>query len=264
MANFRNFFTRIHRRSPRQWFVFSLLLCLAPILSGSGYYNTSFNSGNEGLFTGLLAAYSFSEASGTTTADKSGHGNNLTLTNTTWTSSGHTGEAVSFNGTTSRAVAGINASLSFPSGYSAMAWVYTTSDSGSDEHIIVSVEYSGNYPITMECFDYVDADGQCDCIIQSSGNWTTTTSTVKIPLNTWTHVACTYDGSHQNIYINGALNSSLATTGVVDSGSNYVDVGYSVNDTGDNYPGIIDDVRVYNRSLSAAEVAQAMNMPVAP
>ena len=51
---------------------------------------------------GLVAAYSFSEGTGTTVADASGNGNTGTIVNATWTTSGKYGDALVFNGTNAR------------------------------------------------------------------------------------------------------------------------------------------------------------------
>src|SRR5207244_5097839 len=47
----------------------------------------------------LVAAYSFDEGSGTSVADASGNGNKGTTANTSWSTAGHSGSALSFNGT---------------------------------------------------------------------------------------------------------------------------------------------------------------------
>lgn len=128
--------------------------------------------------------------------------------------------------------------------------------------MVMGVSYSGSWPAAMECNG--SSPIVCSCIVQTGGTWPGVNATVGISLNTWAHVACVYDGSKIRIYINGALNNSATATGTIDSGSNWVEVGWDVNDNGDRYPGVIDDVRFYNRALSAAEITQAMNMPVAP
>ena len=51
----------------------------------------------------LLAAYGLNEGSGTTSQDTSGNANTVTLTSTTWTTSGRSSNGLSFNGTSSRA-----------------------------------------------------------------------------------------------------------------------------------------------------------------
>src|SRR5271168_792732 len=52
--------------------------------------------------SGLVAAFSFNEGSGTTVNDSSGNGNTGTISNATWTTAGKYGGALSFNGKTSR------------------------------------------------------------------------------------------------------------------------------------------------------------------
>src|SRR4051794_27870824 len=52
------------------------------------------------LSTGLVAAYNFDAGSGTVLTDLSGNGNNGTITDATWSTSGKHGGALSFNGKT--------------------------------------------------------------------------------------------------------------------------------------------------------------------
>src|SRR5262249_36875542 len=51
--------------------------------------------------SGLVAAYAFNEGTGTTVKDASGNGNNGTVANTTWSTTGKFGNALNFNGTSS-------------------------------------------------------------------------------------------------------------------------------------------------------------------
>ena len=76
-----------------------------------------------------------------------------------------------------------------------------------------------------------------------------------MPANAWTHLAATYNGSTQRLYVNGALVGSRAQTGailalrVVLFGSVVIQYG------GAYFKGYIDEVRVYNRELSQAEIS---------
>ena len=76
-------------------------------------------------------------------------------------------------------------------------------------------------------------------------------------LNTWYHFVGTYDGSYIRFYNNGVLKNSVAGSGTVGgSGVNMVVGSYS-----GNYfmNGTISIVKIYNRTLSAAEVSQNFN-----
>src|SRR3954469_13489395 len=56
-------------------------------------------AGAAGPLPGLVAAYSFDQASGAVLSDLSGNGHDGTISGATWTSGGRYGGALSFNGT---------------------------------------------------------------------------------------------------------------------------------------------------------------------
>ncbi|MBW8034414.1 MAG: T9SS type A sorting domain-containing protein, partial [Planctomycetes bacterium] len=67
------------------------------------------------------------------------------------------------------------------------------------------------------------------------------------------HFIMNYDGSQMAIYINGSLDTSEAFTGSIDTTSNDVYIGQYTSG-GNNFDGLIDDIRIYSRALSAAEI----------
>jgi prepilin-type N-terminal cleavage/methylation domain-containing protein len=81
-----------------------------------------------------------------------------------------------------------------------------------------------------------------------------------VSLNTWHYIAVAYDGSTVRVYLDGALVGAQSTP-VLGVSSAYWEIGSaSLLDTLNYYyPGLVDDVRIYNRSLSAAEVAAIYN-----
>ena len=79
---------------------------------------------------------------------------------------------------------------------------------------------------------------------------------ITIPINVWTQVACTYDGSKIKIYVNGTVDNSFTVSGsMTDSSSSALLIGQDPGGGARVFNGIIDDVRVYNRALSASDVA---------
>ncbi|MDK9700708.1 MAG: choice-of-anchor D domain-containing protein [bacterium] len=72
----------------------------------------------------------------------------------------------------------------------------------------------------------------------------------------WTHVAVTYNGSQVKFYINGELSSTAAYSATLGSFSSAkLQIGY--NDNGfDRFDGWMDEIRIYNRALSASEIYQ--------
>jgi hypothetical protein len=84
-------------------------------------------------------------------------------------------------------------------------------------------------------------------------------STVQ-PLNTWIHCVASYDGDTQRLYINGLLADSSSGVGIFDWDEAFFSEGIGGHqyDPGNpmdyRFNGKIDDVRIYNRALSADEI----------
>lgn len=80
-------------------------------------------------------------------------------------------------------------------------------------------------------------------------------STVTIASGSWYFIAGTYDGGFLKIYINGVLNNSMAITSVLYQNNEPLIIGWKYNGiVADHFSGLIDEVRIYNRALSEAEI----------
>jgi Concanavalin A-like lectin/glucanases superfamily len=84
---------------------------------------------------------------------------------------------------------------------------------------------------------------------------------VPLPLNTWSHLAATYDGTTIRLYVDGALVRSQAAAGTIMTTTNPLRIGGNVI-WGEWFHGIIDEVRIYNRVLSATEIQADMDAPL--
>ncbi len=78
-----------------------------------------------------------------------------------------------------------------------------------------------------------------------------------LPVNTWTHLASTFDGSTVRLFVNGVQVATLAQTSPLSVTTATLQIGADAY-TGENFAGLIDEVRVYNRALSAAEIQSDM------
>jgi hypothetical protein len=76
-------------------------------------------------------------------------------------------------------------------------------------------------------------------------------------VNTWTHLAATYSGAQLRLYVNGALVASTPVTGSYAVNSNPLWIGGNAV-YGEHFRGKLDDVRVYNRALTLAEIQRDM------
>jgi hypothetical protein len=94
------------------------------------------------------------------------------------------------------------------------------------------------------------------------GGFVGLTGSNSIPLNTWTHVAMTYDGSSLRIYVNGALDSSLAVTGPITTGTAPLRVG-GLGSGPWTFFGLVDEFALFQRALSTLEIQSIVNAGVA-
>lgn len=77
--------------------------------------------------------------------------------------------------------------------------------------------------------------------------------------STWYHVAANYDGDTARIFVNGVLNNSAAIAKTLHPVSAPLTVGASTTGWLSNeffFPGKLDQIRVYNRALSSAEITR--------
>ena len=202
--------------------------------------------------TGLVAAYTFNEGAGSTVIDASGNNNLGTIIGGTWSTSGKYGNALSFNGTSNRVDVLDSSSLHLTSAMTLAAWVNPTSLSTAWQDVI----YKGN----VNYFLMASSDNGGSPVGGGTFGSTVkgTFGTAALAANTWTYLATTYDGSTIKLYVNGVQVSTMAASGPITNSLNPLQIG---GDTisGQNFKGLIDEVRVYNRSLTQAEIQANMN-----
>ena len=204
---------------------------------------------------GLVAAYAFDEGTGTSVADASGNANAGTVANATWTTSGKFGKALSFNGTSARVNVPNAATLQLSSGMTVEAWVNPTTVSnawrdviykGDDNYYIEATSQGGSRPVGGGIIGGTTAEARASTALTA---------------NTWAHLAVTYDGAAVRLYVNGVQAASTARTGAIRTSTNPLQIG-SDSIYGQYFRGTIDEVRVYNLALTAAEVQTDMNTPI--
>jgi hypothetical protein len=84
--------------------------------------------------------------------------------------------------------------------------------------------------------------------------------------NEWHHVAGTYDGSNATLYIDGIADTIVEATGKISTNPQNLFLGENSQARGRYFKGLLDDVCIYDRALSDAEVAQLAGItgPVNP
>ena len=207
------------------------------------------------LSTGLVAAYSFSAGSGSVLADVSGNGNNGTITNATWTTSGKYGDALVFNGTNARVNINDSASLHLTTGMTLEAWVNPSTVNSNWRDVI----YKGNDNYWLEATSNSGSKPAAGATLGSSD--VDTLGTAALTTNTWAFLTETYNGSTLTLYVNGTQVSSLAHTGNIATSTNPLQIGGD-SIYGQYFQGMIDNVRIYNTALTQAQIQTDMTTAV--
>ena len=70
----------------------------------------------------------------------------------------------------------------------------------------------------------------------------------------WKHVVFVHDGTNDLIYMNGVQIASKAVSGTMNSTTKPLGIGYNPIDVGNYFNGVLDEVRIYNIALSAAQI----------
>lgn len=200
-------------------------------------------SSHADITTGLLGYYPLdgdaTDASGTA---RNGNASNITYT------TGRLGQAAVFNNVDG--VITVNALANvLPGGNTARSvgfWMYLTS-AGSNGNMVTwgasanSRRFSVLEETTRE--------------LRVIGEFNDASSGYIIPANTWTHVVVTYDATSLRFYVNGTLVNSQASPAYNTDASMPLRIGANVGNN-EFFGGQLDEVRVYNRVLTAGDVSQ--------
>jgi hypothetical protein len=217
-------------------------------------FNVSFISAQ-----GLVASYSFDEGSGTILSDSSGNGNNGTITGATWTTGKYSG-GLSFDGA--------NDYIQIPNSNSL--------DIIGDEITLsgwVNININGNdhdYSIICKGPTTNDERYMLGVTEQEQFNFRTNTNNAylriaqgNVSVDQWVHIAGVYDGNQMKGYVNGIEVASRSQTGNLKNDSNPLFIGKRCSNDQRFIHASIDNIRIYDRALTAQEVIDDMNTPLA-
>ena len=173
------------------------------------------------------------------------------------------GHCLNFDGTNDFVDCGNGSSLNITGTISIEAWIYPTDfkDASWKSTIVSNDNWSG---ATSEgyVFRYGDTDGDLDFTFAYAGgyNWASTTAEGVLILNTWQHVAVTYNNIEVLLYVNGEeVHSENYSYSIVSSVKN-VNIGRAPGDIGGRcLEGKIEDVRIWNDVRTQTEIQNNMN-----
>jgi hypothetical protein len=205
---------------------------------------------------GLAGAWSFDEGSGTTVSDSSGNGRNGTVVDATW-EPGKQGSSLVFNGVSSYVnidgYKGINAIDTVQQAFTIANWVKTTSDTGDTEMVTWGASSGSAGRLTWRVHE-----GR----VRTEHNAGNLRGNTYVNDGEWHHVALAVtEGANlrpetTKLYVDGSEDSTFS--GDDDPyllvAEHDVRIGMSGPQDGRYFPGALDEIRLYDRALSAAEI----------
>jgi len=181
--------------------------------------------------------------------DMSIYHNDGTIYGAAWVT-GKCGQALSFNGLNNYVEVLNNNSLNTVNAITLEAWINLAAyDSSLVSHILrKNNAYTFGVGATGKIGFYRYNGGA------ANGSWTIGATT--IPSNQWHQVVAVYDSvTGAKVYLDGVLDGTLPTlTGTIDSSTNNLWIGMMQGLSLYQFNGVIDEVRIYSRALSAAEI----------
>ncbi|MBI4174404.1 MAG: hypothetical protein HY517_02065, partial [Candidatus Aenigmarchaeota archaeon] len=209
------------------------------------------NNSNGSANSGEVLHLSFDENTTGISYDQSGFGNDASWTgganNATRNLTGRFGNALTFDGVNDAIDLGSHVSLQVNNSFTVMAWVYHIKQPGRGE--IVGWGANGwGFQIPGQNNEAPDR-----LTFGKEGVDNVNCGPCTVPESRWAHVAMTYNGTNTTFYIDGVQAGVNATPSRTFSFTTRLGVG-ARGDLNNLFNGSIDEVRIYNYSMTAAEI----------
>jgi len=204
----------------------------------------------EGSDDGLVAEWHFDEGSGSVLVDSSGNGNDGVIHGATWVE-GKYGNALSFDGTDDYVEVPYSSSLDITGAITAEVWVKVLNSQYSNNHPFMLSHQTASiigYGLQFEERTYTQ---KVQFVVGNGGSWQITPFSSGLSFNSWHNIVGTaIDGGNMKLYIDGVLNTKATFSGNIGGANGQLRL------CGNRFKGIIDEVRIYNRALTADEIKE--------
>jgi hypothetical protein len=165
------------------------------------------------------------------------------------------GGALQFDGVDDYVACGNDESLDITDAITVSAWIKcpTFNTHGT----IVGKNNGNSVTAGYGLFSYVQG---FEFNFYSGGRWRRTAPRVPVTPGQWHHVAGTFDGNTAYLYIDGEQKASLAQVGTITPATGHsLNIAYWRPALPEYFGGLIDEVAIYNRALSADEIGASMH-----
>ncbi len=227
------------------------------------------SSANRSLSEGLVGYWKLDELS-STAVDYSGNSNSGTWVGTANDVVGKYGNAISLDGNSDYISISDSSSLDITPDITLSVWVKFTNVTANYQNIIAKRGAAStplNYFLRTGGSNDTDPD-EIQFGYYNDGYHIVGTTTANLVANTWYHIVATHTDSQEKIYINGSEYSTTwrwgSSSAALIINDDLLAIGRGGNYAAEYTGGQIDEVRIYNRELSAAEVSDLYNWAPGP
>jgi len=201
----------------------------------------------------LVLDIPFSEGVGSITRDRSLYGNHGTIYGASWVD-GQIGKALSFDGIDDYVNVPDSLSQRFPNGITVLIWVKANVNN------VDMVPIAKVFASTEISFYFTTGEGMYAGLYNVPQLQLYLLDAFTGIVGSWLHYAMTYDNSILKIYRDGVLRNSVNAVGTVANITQPITIGrYFVDGAPTAWNGSIDEVRIYNRALTAQEILNLYN-----
>jgi hypothetical protein len=205
-----------------------------------------------------IAHWKFDEGDGNTAYDSAGNNHGILIGDPTW-GEGQISGALGFDGADDYVEVGDSPKLEGMDNLTICAWIRPQQNAGQDNVVIVDKVCYTAYRFHIYDVDQADGTGRLTSWI--NGNTCSPTPNVELEMSgsSWYHVVLVYDNNDNEVryYVDGSLGGTKAlASGAIGTNSAPLWIARGNHPSPHYFTGIIDDVRLYDRVLSAEEVWQ--------
>ena len=202
----------------------------------------------------LVGYWSFEDLQGTLVRDLSGTGNDGTINGAPLVIDGPFGKALQLDGSKDYVDCGNAPSLNILNKVTLCAWVKTVdagtpaagTSVGQNQYVSKHNSYQIKHRTNLLIFAIWDGGAPFATRISIDNSFN----------GEWHHIVGTYDGKVLKTYVDGKMEGEAAHAGDIDPIGVNVNIGKNPAETTMNLKGGIDEVQIYNRDLSAAQVLE--------
>lgn len=218
------------------------------------YDASDYNVNNTPGWTNNLVAYWPLDNDNNGIQDKSGNGNNGTDYSSGFVS-GKINQALSFDGVDDYVEVADSIELNSTSALTAEGWIKTSS-TGKWQAIVSKWHYNGN---KRQYWLGINSSDKAEFFIGNGGSGFDRIASISIITDgNWHHIIGVYDGTNVKIFVDGVEENTKTTSVALGTSDKSVRIGAS-HDSNHYFNGLIDEVKIYDRALNAAETLDHFN-----